>query len=216
MPSLALRDLMTTPPGYWRYPRYGAEDSADIPAERRFILGGDFQDLVARVSEFRIINKLPLGNPEEEIQDWICRNTEADCRPANPAKAMPGRKARGADVARFLKAMGAWMLNGGHVSQEEADRRAEICGNCQFRTTIDDAGCFGCFGLMAKVMAIIGNRKARFADEQSFCGVCGCSVPAQVFVPLDILGRAHKLEDFPAETGAINSIGEPVPCWKKP
>jgi hypothetical protein len=210
MPLLTLKQLDVTPPGYWHFPRYPDADGDDIPAERRYIIGGDFQDLVKRVAEFRIINSLPLGKPEEEISDWICRHTEAPCRPANPPEAMPGRKARGADVARFLMAMGAWMKHGGHVSQEEADRRSETCGNCQFRTTIDDGACFGCFGLMAKVMAIIGNRKARFADEQSFCGVCGCNVAAQAWVPIDILARAHKLEDFPEDTG------NGTPCWKKP
>jgi len=208
--------MMEGPPGYWRYPRYPDNDDPSMPEERRFIRGGDFQDLVKRVTEFRIINSLPLGKPEEEIPDWICRHTEAACKPANPAKQMPGMKARGGMVARFLWAMSAWMVHGGHVEQSEADRRSEICANCQFRTTMDDANCFGCFGLMAKVMAIIGNRKARFVNEEAFCGVCGCNCSVQAFVPLEILGRAHKLEEFPEDTGARDENGTPIPCWKRP
>lgn len=174
-----------------------------------YIRGGDLQDLAHRVSGYRIINNLSLGDPESEIQDWLCRHTGAQCVPARRPAPMPGVKAKGAMVARFLNAMLQWMLRGGHVDQEEAERRAEICASCPFNVHIDDANCFGCFGFGEKVSKIIGNRRTRMEDSLHFCSLCGCSNAVSAFVPMDILARAHKLEEFPAD------IGGGIPCWKR-
>lgn len=209
MPLLTLKQLDITPPGYWRFPRHWPEARDDLPPEQRYITGGDFADLVHKVTEFRIINQRPLGKPEEEIPDWICRNTEAACKPAAPAKLMPGVKASGWMVARFLKAMASWMINGGHVDDAEANRRAEICANCQWNTEIGDGACSGCFGLTARVMQVIGGRKTRFDDSLRFCGICGCSNAVSAYVPIDILSRAHNLNDFPVD------CGNGIKCWKK-
>lgn len=172
------------------------------------IRGGDLPDLTHKVSTYRIINSLPLGDPEAEIQDWLCRNAGAACVPAKQVAPAPGAKANGAMVARFLNAMLQWMLHGGWVEQEEAERRAEICAGCPWNNYLDDAACFGCFGLSEKVLKIIGNRKTRLDDSLRFCSRCGCSNAVSVFVPMDILARAHKLEEFPDDVGG-------QPCWKK-
>lgn len=201
MPLLKLTDLMVTPPGYWRYPR----------PDGSFIIGGDFFDLVNRVSEFRIINQLPLGKPEEEIQDWLCRNTESPCRPAAPAKPEPGRKAKGRDVARFVKAVLLWGIAAETVSQEEADRRAEICAGCRFNVEIDDVNCFGCFGMASKIIQAIGSRSTRFSNLLKFCGVCGCSNEISCFAPMAVLNKTYaNTMDFPDDTN-----GQGTPCWKK-
>jgi hypothetical protein len=215
MSLLTLRQLDVTPPGYWRYPRYGADDSDDIPPERRFIVGGDFQDLVKKVAEFRIINSLPLGKPEEEIPDWICRHTEAACRPASPAKAMPGVKVDGRHVARFLMAAKEWVKSDEIVSQEEAETRAEQCAGCQWNVEIIDGNCFGCFGLMAKIMQIIGQRQTRMDSCLKFCGKCGCSLPVVAFTPMHVLDRAHANSDFAGvETGQVDNDGTRATCWR--
>lgn len=193
------------------FPRYPDRPLTGDP--REMIRGGDFGDLVSKVNEFRVINGLPLGNPEVEIQEYICRNTGAECVPANPAKPMPGFKPKGAMVARFLYAMAQWMANGGHVSQEEAEQRAERCSNCAYNTDIDDAAtCSGCFGMAAKIMQVIGDRKTKMDASLKFCGVCGCSNAVQAFVPLDVLAKAHNLVDFPDDVGVP---GEKIPCWKR-
>lgn len=210
MPLLRLKNPAETPPGYWTYPRHPERPTTSDPND--FIWGGDLQNLVAKVHEFRVINGLPLGDPEAEIQDYICRTRGAQCVPANPAKPLPGRKARGGDVARFLSAMASWMENGGYVEQDEAERRAEICAGCQYNTPVDDAGCFGCFGLAARVMQVIGNRKTRLDGSLQFCGVCGCNNAVQAFVPMDVLAKAHKLEQFPEDIGLP---GQKIPCWKR-
>lgn len=208
MPLLALKNRMETPPGYWKYPRNVDAPLTSDPKD--WIIGGDFQDLIAKVNSFRISNGYPLGNPEAEIQDFICRTTGAQCVPANPAKPMPGRKARGGDVARFLGAMASWMVSSAYVDQEEAERRAEICAGCAFNVPIDDSNCLGCFGLTARVMKVIGDRHTRMDGSLQFCGVCGCSNAVQAFVPMEVLAKAHKLEEFPTDVGDGKTA-----CWKR-
>lgn len=214
MPLLKLANPQESPPGYFRYPRHPDRPLTTNPAD--FIWGGDLQDLIAKIHAFRVTNQLPLGDPESECQDWLCRVAGAVGRPANPAKRAPGVKASGAMVARFLSAMVAWGIKGGSVTQEEAERRASICAGCKFNVQIDDAAlCLGCFGLAARVMQIIGDRRSKLDDSLQFCGACGCSLKVVPFVPLDILNRAHLNSDFTTDTGQTEADGAPIPCWRK-
>lgn len=207
MPLLRLKYPNETPPGYWRFPRHPEIPLTGDPNE--FIPGGDIQDLTTKVHNFRVVNRLPLGDPQSEIEDWICRNTGAQCVPARAITFKPGVMAKGQMVARFLSAMAQWMAQGGHVPQEEAEARAELCAGCPWNAHIDDITCFGCFGLTEKVIKILGGRKTRMDESLRFCALCGCSNAVSAFVPMEILARAHKLEEFPID------IGNGTPCWKR-
>lgn len=212
MPLLRLKNPSETPRGYWRYPRHHVMDGeryAEPINDGNFITGGDLQNLVYNINEYRVTNSLPLGDANAEAQDWLCRTSGARCVPAVPVEHVPGRKARAVDVARFLWALAAWMKTTETVSQEEADRRAEICIGCPFNVPVDDTACWGCFNLTARIMRVIGNRRTRFDEGLKFCGLCGCSNVVSAFVPLSVLGKAHKLEEFPAD------IGNGAPCWKR-
>lgn len=214
---LKLRDKMAVPPGYWRFPRrWIIENDRYISPvdDGDFIFGGDYPQLVDRVVEYRIINTLPLGDADSEVQDWICRNTGASCAPERPKSTEPRRRARGRDVATFLQAMAEWVKSDEIVPQEEAERRAEICGGCRFNVEIDDGACMGCFGLTARIMRIIGQRKTRVDSVLKFCAECGCSGAVMAFVPMTILNKAHVGESFTDNTGQ-QVDGVPVPCWRR-
>lgn len=206
MPLLRLRSPQETPPGYWRFPRHPGVDDG------QFIYGGDIVDLTKKVLEYRVNNGLQLGNPEEEIQDWLCRNTGAPCAPARPKSDVMPVKASGTAVARFLVAMASWLASSGVVTQEEADRRAEICAGCRWNVPIDDQICFGCFSLTARIMQAIGNRTTKFTDALEFCGKCGCSLKTTAWAPLEVLDKAHKNSDF---IGVDTGIPD-TPCWRAP
>jgi len=208
---LKLANPFETPPGYFRFPRH-----VDQPiTEKNLIYGGDIVDLVSKVAEFRIANGMPIGGLEAEVQDWLCRNAGAACKPAAPARLDQTVKISGIAVLRFLNAMAAWVVNGGTVEQEEAERRAETCSGCRFNRHVEDAACLGCAGVAAKVMQIIGNRHTRVDDSLKFCGFCGCSLLVVPFVPLDILNRSHANSDFPDDTGQVDKDGNLIPCWRK-
>lgn len=210
--NLLLQNTMRIPSGGWRYPRNIEHDGQKYGkpiSDGQFITGGDFPELVYRVGEFRIINNIPLGDPEAEVNDWLCRNTGAKCSPAKPAAGF-AKPPSGAAIVRFLAAMAKWFVSGDSVSQEEAERRAEICAGCRFNLPPADFSCFGCFGLFARIAAIIGERKTRMNESLRFCGHCGCSLPVVVFTPIALLDRTHANSDFPTDIGQ----GE-QPCWRK-
>lgn len=212
MPLLRLRNPMETPPGYFKYPRHPDRPITNDPKD--YIIGGDLVNLIAKVSEFRIINRIPLGDVDAEVSDWLCRHSGAPCAPAKPRDMQPGRKARGGDVARFLKAAVEWIRSDEIVPQEEAERRAEACAGCKWNVLIDDASCLGCFGMAARIMQIIGQRRTRMNEVLKFCGRCGCSLPVVAFAPMQVLDRAHSNADFKGvETGQVEG-DKPVLCWR--
>lgn len=213
MPLLRLRNTMETPPGYWKFPRWPDRPLTNDPKD--YIIGGDLVNLIAKVSEFRIINRMPLGDVDADVNDWICRNSGAPCAPAKPKDMQPGRKARGGDVAAFLRAAVEWIRPNEIVSQDEAEKRAEACAGCKWNVAIDDSSCLGCYGMAARVMRIIGQRKTRMDAILKFCGRCGCSLPVVAFAPMNVLDRAHSNADFKdVETGQTESDGTPTLCWR--
>lgn len=213
MPRLKIKNRWITPQGGWRYPRW--PDKPLTGKYSDFIFGGTLDDLVVKIHEFRIINNLDLGDPAAEAMDFLCRSANGPkCAPANPAKPMPGVKAKGAMVARFISAMIAWMQQGGGVVQEEAERRATICAGCCYNVPVDDVNCFGCFGLFSKIMQVIGDRKTKMDSLLQFCGHCGCSLKIVAFTPMEILNRSHPNADFPEDTGQVED-GAPIPCWRR-
>lgn len=213
MPLLKLRNEKLTPPGYWRVDKLFRTPSPGLASD--YIYGGDLADLVKKVTEYRIANGLLLGDIDAQVQDWLCRNTEAQCRAANPANKVQSRKAKGVDVARFLMAMAAWMKSDECVPQEEAERRASICSGCKFNVAIDDQACLGCFGLASRVLQVIGDRHTKFDSTLAHCAVCGCHTGVSAFVPMSILAKVHETEEFPDDTGQVEPDGTPTRCWKR-
>lgn len=209
---LRLRNTLRVPQNGWIFPRHwtleNGKYTAPINDGAELIKGGDFPQLVERIVEYRVINNLPLGDASAEAQDWICRHSGAPCVPANVGRGMLAKIPSGADLARFLYAMAEWMRADDVVPQEEAERRAEICAGCPFNCQIADQACFGCFGLLARIMRIIGQRKTRMDQTIKFCGHCGCSLHVVVFAPLGILNRTHANDTFPEDIGG-------QPCWRK-
>lgn len=215
---LLLRNTMRIPRNGWRFPRNWNHDGARYTHpidDGKFIYGGDLAELISRVSEYRIINSLPLGEAEIEVNDWLCRTTGAPCAPPKPRDMQAGVKVTGAMVAGFLRAAAEWLTTSDIVPQEEAERRAETCAGCKFNVHVDDGSCLGCFGLLARIMRCIGDRKTRVDAVLKFCGRCGCSLPVVAFSAANILNRAHRNADFKnIETGQVDHAGNPVMCWR--
>lgn len=207
MALLKLRNSRETPNGGFRFPRDPSSDRRD---EKAMIIGGDIGHLVERVSEYRIINQLPLGDVRAEVEDWLCRETGADCSPVRPRGFGAGLVVRGAELARFVAAMAAWWKTDEVVPQEEAERRAEICASCRYNQPLSDVSCAGCYGLAGRILGIIGERRTRMENNLQYCAICHCANTVQVFAPLAVLNRAHKLSDFPTDIG--DGVTE---CWKK-
>ena len=192
---LGLADMMTTPPGGWKFKVEETGETISAPDYGRLLLG-------ARTSLERAGLMTPLDY-ETIFQDQLCRqNPHTKCE-VTVAPTNETRQIKAGDVLRFLKVMASWAgAKGATVPQEEADRRAEICAGCPYNVTA--AGCSACMGIASKVAELTDEKKTRFDAQLENCGVCGCSNKAQVWLPLEVLKKGITPDmDFPEEW-----------CWK--
>jgi|SRR5215469_3187880 len=116
-----------------------------------------YEDLINRLAEYRAINGLPLGNPQADIDRYICTNFPNMCGIPPKVEEEGVDKVElsyGVPVAKSPRErVMQWAVNrmqkAGQlefVDAEEADRRAAICNACpkkiQWNQPIE--GCPGC------------------------------------------------------------------------
>lgn len=208
---LRIANLSTTMPGGW----HALGDCGLYGVQAPIIRAGTFNDLVIAVMNYRIANELPVEDVRREVEEWICRNTKAKCRPDRPSGPGSDRKIGVADLWRFLKTMGNWLVGATLVDQAEAERRAEICAGCRFNGDVSDGSCWGCSGILDKITAVIGDRGTRMGEALKNCQVCGCLNKIAVWAPLDVLKKSSGELAYPEDTGGRDKDGVAIPCWKR-
>lgn len=90
---------------------------------------------------------------------------------------------------------------GNYVSQEEAERRAEICSRCFLNVPLH--GCGTCHALAS---VIAGDRTTKLDSKLNSCAVCGCVNKAQVHIHLD---------SMPSHANSERQMQFPSFCWQK-
>lgn len=146
-------------------------------------------------------------NFEAAFQEYVCaalpedrREQECSCDEANaPDEVRRERVINIADVWRFLKTAGAWISSGRIVSQEEANRRAAICAGCPYNGEV--LGCSVCSGIIGKVAEVVGGLKTESDAALRACVLCGCSLRAKAWVPLEAIPE--------------DGIEYPEWCWQR-
>jgi hypothetical protein len=155
-----------------------------------------FSDLVKEVKDHRKANNFPIGpNFEAEVEDASCRellqmfpNYEGCLDETGDKAVYKGRKWGLADVRHFLNTMSGWIAKGAKfVSQEEANRRAEICSRCPMNVQL--AECLGCSNVSGMVNTIRGSRRTSVEDRLRTCSGCGCQLAVKVWMPKDVMQR---------------------------
>lgn len=160
-------------------------------------------------------NNIPVGiGWEEEMQDELCRQNpqwKGVCQDANPPK---NHRISNGDVRNFLTSVGRMIeteVKGGDafVSQEEANRRAEICVACEKnRETIN--WCPNCPGSVVRsVKKFRDYFKGKspdlttpLDDKLKACEICGCSNAVQIHCSTAVLSHVKTREPYPSN------------CWK--
>lgn len=179
---LRLKDTATIPPGGWRY----------IHRETGAVIHGQtYRELIAAVVDFHKANNFPIGLLfESAVQDQMCRaigeGMDQFCSAVpreHQAYPLTTRKIGATEIKAFLKVMKEWAKTGEPmVSQEEAERRAEICASCPMN--IEATGCRTCQGIAAYAAEIGGVRKTRLDSSLKTCSVCGCFLRVAISFPL--------------------------------
>ena len=174
------------------------------------VTGGTFDALVTEVRNHYLANNLSVPvDLEQIILSYVCQ-TYAECSFDN----VPNAVARGtikqtlglADVIRFSKTLFDAMIGGEKVTQDEANRRAQICSTCPYNVQPD--GCMGCNSRLLKeaVSSLSRAGKTPYDGQLMSCRFCGCFINSMVWFPISTLvkfSNSQENSDLPAW------------CWKK-
>ena len=194
---LTLRKKHQVPPGGYVYhdPEMDMDFSANTLAQ-----------LVEKVALIRRANNLTIPeNFKSVIEDWICQRLPksfviGDPDPVKQRQFMPLSVVRTA-TELFMT---GWRLNGSKLcTPEEADRRADICIQCEANTT--NAACLGCKGLLSWIRT----KNQRKTLKDSLLLVCNrCAVMN--------VAAIHCDEGYIKRSTAPDVLAAlPTECWKK-
>ena len=171
--------------------------------------GISFAQLVRSISEWRRANSFPIGlGFEAEVEQAVCEQYPQECDDSskpNPRKPRLGFSTvlRGTQVLLSFKLAGS-----PHVSQEEANQRAEICSKCIWNQEYQKPCGGRCGGLREVVASIVGGNSTPYDDKLKSCGICGCVAKAHIWLPMAFLEKGVT-EDMKAQFSAVKQ------CWKK-
>ena len=199
---------------WWRsesYPR----DAAIVPGTDEVIRAGSATQVKeiwdARCAELG----LTFDNELAVFSDACCRalkpeQREEACSPIGentPEILKRKYLKRAGDVMRFFGTLVSWWKSEDVVTQEKADKRAEICASCP-HNNVPLGACRSCSGnaaaIMTKVFQFVGQRRTAKDDLLETCSLCSCSLKVMCWTPHDAL-MAHQ-----------EGVPEAPPwCWKK-
>lgn len=191
-----IRDLTVGPPGGWRYTQKETNHT---------MTGITWQALAKKVAQHRNNNNIPQDeNLFNEIEAQMCENMSVEDRMnVCDAGARLPESISWRQVESFLKTAGAFIASGGTlVHQDEAERRAAICGQCPLNVGMH--GCGVCRATVDAFRATILQRSTSQDAGLLNCGVCGCENRTQVHIPIETLR---------AGTGDLDYSVNPS-CWK--
>jgi len=195
---LKIRKMQMDPPSGWVYE---VENGHVIKA-------GTFDKLIALIQRHFEVNGYPIpDNLREVVEHEICMlNPQSICKGDGPTRFFPSRRQVEEGTEKLLKVRREISEAGSNafVSQEEADRRAQLCVACPMKRNL--WGCFVCDKLV-KMVTKTYKRETSYDKLSYGCGVCGCINSAQVWLEDFVLAKVTPKEtvcDYP-QTG----------CWKR-
>jgi hypothetical protein len=158
--------------------------------------------------KYRLNNNLPVGNPQQEVIDYICGTWPHFCTETTEAFLVPAMSiTREAHLSRRVSDWTArlWALGSDNaVAQPEADRRAAICSSCPQNKDYRPGACAPCVESLDRLSFIwLRNRSTPFDQSLGGCRACGANLKTAV--------QASRLP--PLSDADKNSL-DPS-CWRK-
>lgn len=159
-----------------------------------------WRDVINRVESYRRLNKLPIGNPEQEVLEQACTRNPGHCHEdaaAAPVVSAVTRKTLKSAVLTWLAGLRRIKDSLVFVSPQVAEKRAEVCANCPCNVPLKQ-GCAPCQTFIAEM------RKSLLRDRK-------------------VDSRLNSCDKFSRDTGVmvhLDSVAEknddlPDPCWLK-
>jgi hypothetical protein len=193
--KLRLPNTSEVPPGGWKY--WVHETNTWVHS------WADYDTFKAQVVKHLQANNLPAAlNIEDLIQDQICRRLEPGRCQSTDVPMIGGIPATLETFFRGTRTIGAWLLSGESVGEEEADRRSMICAHCPLNEGVH--GCPSC--QMGKIAALVVTyiKQLKQYPFLKSCRVCGCALNVKIYVP-----KAEIVKREPAEL----RVKYPDHCW---
>jgi len=149
---------------------------------------GDVENLVRRNYKD---NKLePPDDLRQKIVEFICRNVAAGfCDGVSGSDRLTFFQ-----VLRFTELAFKRLRNADAsflVTQEEAERRADICRECPENLL---GICSSCNGLKQLASRLIARRKTRLDHYLGVCKICGCVLDAKIHVRAEHLNEKDRTD----------------------
>lgn len=200
---LYLLDRTTVPPGGFKY----------LCTETgTWITAASHHELIGSVRRHLSANVLPISATlEQDVEHSLCATLPPGiCMHKDPQIQLQETRVRKLSIAEVVSAtlsIGEFLLRGRErVSPEEANRRAKICTTCPFNQPAGDCTTCSHTSIREVVEKVVGGAQTDSDAALHSCYVCGCTLKAAVWMPLDILQR-HAGEN-------LKTL--PEWCWKKP
>lgn len=162
----------------------------------RNITASTKDELIREVLKFRVDNSLEIGNPELEIDEYLCGLWPHLCanllpRPADESPKGKTQRQRTTNwrYNRYAQAQGIEKRE----SQEVADARAEICAGCEYNVDNKD-NCSPCVAANDKALFVLRGGKST-KMKVGGCAILGQDNETAAFLPQELLTYKKQYQD---------------------
>lgn len=161
-----------------------------VPETNFLVEAPDWDTLTTEVFKHRRANG--LGSPadyRDTIEDWLCNQLPSGfCYQVdkNDPKNLGGLSFE--QVKQGTATLVEWFFKGGKkVDKSEAESRTKVCSGCKYNQ--EPQGCSGCAksSVHELIDKVVGGESHAGDSTLKGCVVCGCSLRAKVWIPLDII-----------------------------
>lgn len=160
----AMREL--TPPNGWQY-----------PIGDQVLRGATRDQLIGRIRDYKIEHGMPAGDPDLELDEFVCHAYPQCCTGGSGAVTTPRPAPAPNRDQSLLDRVSAWLTAVADevpilfVSQEAASVRAGICAQCPLRAPIP-GGCGKCAARVRRLVKALLAGRTIGRREQSALGLC--------------------------------------------
>lgn len=181
----------------WEFP--------DPDVKNRVHVGSTRSELLTRIIQYRVQNRLPLIDELDTVVDnYLCKHpmNSGSCEEVKTlSRGLMGYYQGGVALLKNL-------MFRRFATQEEADRRAEICISCPYNVFPDRGGFLKWSDDIAN--ASVGDRRSVHHDKLGSCDVCSCTLKAKIFYEGKLELTEEMLKKMPGECWQLQKFRKDV------